>query len=106
MKKNRGLLFFGMVLTLVLSACHFPPRLHRMDIRQGNELTAALISKLRQGQTKAEVREILGSPTLRHALHSHRWDYYYSFKSGDGTPVVTKHFSVFFKKGRLNQWGY
>jgi outer membrane protein assembly factor BamE len=99
------------ILTVLGIAClgsiacsNFPPRLYRLDIRQGNDITPEMVSKLRPGMTKEQVVEILGSPTLSHALNVDRFDYYYFFKPGKGGAIVEKHFSVFFKNERVLRW--
>lgn len=94
-------------LCLNLTACsNIPPRLYRIDIRQGNDISDAMIARLRIGMSKEQVIEILGSPTLSHALNVNRFDYYYYFKSGKGGAIVEKHFAVFFKGGRVTRWSH
>lgn len=89
---------------LGISACTFPPRLYRMDVQQGSDITPEMVKRLRRGMSKEQVIEILGSPTLTHALDRDRWDYYFSLKPGMGGPFVEKHFTVFFSNNRLTNW--
>lgn len=92
------------VTCLGLAGCPFPPRIYRMDIRQGNAITPEMVQALRKGMPKDEVQDILGTPALQHMLNSERWDYYYYFKSGITGAESEKHFTVFFHNGRLIHW--
>ena len=73
---------------------------HRIDVRQGNYLTQDMVAKLRPGQTKDQVRFILGSPLIEDAFHSERWDYVYRYTKGH-EPTTERHFAVYFVDGKL-----
>jgi outer membrane protein assembly factor BamE len=89
-------------LWLGLSAgCHFPPKIYRIDIEQGNIFKKDQVAKLKIGMTKAEVQEILGTTLLPHHMHADRWDYYYSFVSGKNGKKKEKHLVLRFKKDSL-----
>ncbi len=60
---------------LALSGCGL---VYTIDVQQGNYVTDDVAAKLRVGMTKAEVRQILGTPLLIDAFHANRWDYYFS----------------------------
>ncbi len=95
------------LLCLNFTACSgFPPRIYRIDIRQGNDISDEMVARLRVGMSKEQVIGILGSPTLSHALNTNRFDYYYYFKPGMGGDIVEKHFAVFFKGGRVIRWSH
>jgi outer membrane protein assembly factor BamE len=91
-------------VSCLISACSFPPRIYRMDIRQGSDITPEMIAKLRRGMSKEQVQEILGTPPLTHVLDTNRWDYYYYLKPGMGGPKIERHLSVFFSHGRVTEW--
>ena len=100
-------------LSAALTACSGTPQLpdvttliepYRMDVRQGNFLTQDMVAKLKPGQTKDQVRFILGSPLIEDAFHSQRWDYVYRFAPGKGE-VTERHFTVFFDADRLVRVG-
>jgi len=59
----------------VLSGCGL---IYKIDIQQGNYVTDDVAAKLRVGMTKAEVRQLLGTPLLADPFHANRWDYYFS----------------------------
>jgi outer membrane protein assembly factor BamE len=87
---------------LATSACHFPPRIYRIDVEQGNILTQESVDQLKPGLTKNEVQKILGAPQLTHILAPQRWDYYYRFKPGNGKAIKEKHLTVYFVKDYLS----
>jgi len=82
-----------------LAACSSVPRLiteYRIDVQQGNVLTQEMVSQLRPGLTKDQVRFILGTPVLVDMFHANRWDYFYWMKKGNTTKVETRRFSAYF----------
>ena len=60
-------------LALSTSAC-----IYRLDVQQGNLVAQESASKLKKGMTKAEVRQLLGTPLLMDPFHGNRWDYFFS----------------------------
>jgi outer membrane protein assembly factor BamE len=86
------------LLVAMLSGCSSVPRLvteYRIDVQQGNVLTQEMVSQLRPGLSKDQVRFILGTPILTDMFHADRWDYVYRLQKGGGE-VETRKFSVFF----------
>lgn len=88
---------------LGLTACPFPPKIYRMDVRQGNYITSEMISKLKIGMSKEAVYEILGTPALTHFFEQERWDYYYYLKPGNGSSIIEKRLSIFFKGDKVTR---
>ena len=92
--------FAGAVfLCAVISGCSSVPRIineYKIDIQQGNVLTQDMVSQLKPGLTKDQVRFILGSPVLMDMFHANRWDYVYRFQKGGSTTVEMRKFSTFF----------
>lgn len=90
-----------------LSACSYVPRYiteYRIDVQQGNVLNQGMVAQLKPGQTRDQVRFILGTPLLADVFHGQRWDYVYRFQSGATNAVETRRLSVFFDKdGRLER---
>ena len=87
------------LVLFTLAACSSVPRLiteYRIDVQQGNVLTQEMVSQLRPGQTKDQVRFILGTPVLMDMFHVNRWDYFYSLQKGRSGEVETRRFTVFF----------
>ena len=79
-------------------APHLNP--YRIDVRQGNMVTQEMVAQLKLGQTKDQVRFVLGTPLLTDIFHSNRWDYVYRLQSGDG-PLQQRRVAVFFENDRL-----
>ena len=73
---------------------------HRIDIPQGNIITQAQVDQLKPGMNRAQVRFIMGSPTLDDAFHDHRWDYLYRRDSGDGDSQQ-QQLTVYFENDAL-----
>lgn len=75
---------------------------HRIDIRQGNMVTQEMVSQLKSGQTKDQVRFILGTPMVADMFHADRWDYVYRFVPGRSPDdAQARHLVVFFENGKL-----
>ncbi|MBP6707664.1 MAG: outer membrane protein assembly factor BamE [Candidatus Accumulibacter sp.] len=82
-----------------LVACSSVPRIvkeYRIDVQQGNVLTQEMVSQLRPGLSRDQVRFILGTPVLIDMFHANRWDYFYSLQKGRSGEIETRRFSVFF----------
>ena len=101
--------FFRLATTVLLfsvvSACTTVPRFineYKIDIQQGNVLTQEMVSQLRPGLTKDQVRFILGTPVLMDMFHGNRWDYVYSLRKGNSGQTEMRKFSTIFDAdGRL-----
>ena len=82
-----------------LVACSSVPRIvkeYRIDVQQGNVLTQEMVSQLRPGLSRDQVRFILGTPVLIDMFHANRWDYFYWLKKGNSGEVDTRRFAVYF----------
>ncbi len=91
--------FCSLLLTLILlTGC-----VYRVDIQQGNEITAEMISKLKIGMTPYEVTRVLGYPLINDPFHKDRWDYFYYRKSGEGGEVNRQSATLFFSDSRLSE---
>ncbi|MCL2346297.1 MAG: outer membrane protein assembly factor BamE [Desulfobulbus sp.] len=89
----------------LLSACSLKPGFineYKIDVQQGNVLDQDMVAQLKPGQTKDQVRFLLGTPLITDIFHQQRWDYVYRFKSGSTGEVDTRRLTVFFDAdGRL-----
>jgi outer membrane protein assembly factor BamE len=79
-------------------------RIYRQDLRQGNYVTQNKIDKLKVGLSKDEVQKIMGSPALVPMMDINRWDYYYSFMSGDRKVIEQKALSLYFTENKLKSF--
>ena len=76
---------------------------YRLDINQGNYLSQDMVDKLKEGQTKVQVRALLGTPLIVSVFRDNRWDYVYLFKRG-GRVREHRQFTVYFKDDQLARW--
>ncbi len=53
---------------------------YRIDVTQGNVVTKELAAQVKPGMTRAQVRDILGSPLVTSAFHADRWDYVFTLR--------------------------
>ncbi len=72
---------------------------YRMDIVQGNVVTQEQAAVVKPGMTRAQVRDILGSPMLTDLFHADRWDYIFTIKRPGTEPQRRSVVAVF--KGDL-----
>src|SRR5258706_958946 len=73
---------------------------YKIDIQQGNVVTQEMISKLKVGMTRAQVRFALGSPLVVDPFRTDRWDYVYSFQK-QGKQVERRRITVIFDEDKL-----
>ena len=76
---------------------------YKLDINQGNYLSQDKVDKLKVGQTKQQVRAILGTPLIVSTFRPNRWDYVYEFKR-QGRPLEHRNFAVYFVDDKLARW--
>ena len=69
---------------------------YRPDIQQGNFVSQEMLNQLKVGQTRDQVKFILGTPLLADAFHADRWDYPFYLARGNGE-LTTSRVTVFFK---------
>lgn len=89
----------------LLAGCSFDPiaqrvNPYRIDVRQGNYVDQAMVSQLRKGMTRDQVRFVLGTPLVVDPFRSDRWDYVYLFQPGRGASE-RRLISVFFEDDLL-----
>lgn len=48
---------------------------YRIDIQQGNYISQEMVSQLKPGMSREQVRAVLGTPLLTDVFHASRWDY-------------------------------
>jgi outer membrane protein assembly factor BamE len=90
-------------LLLGLAGCstsfHFP---YRMEVVQGNVVTREMVSQLRPGLSRDQVRTLLGSPLLADAFHGDRWDYVFTIRR-QGAEAQQRVITVFFDGDRVSR---
>ena len=86
------------VSLLVLNGC---VRSYRVEIQQGNVISAEQIEKITPGTSRNEVRFILGTPLIEDPFHAERWDYFYSLDPAKGELVTKYRLSVWFENDQV-----
>ena len=59
------------------------PKVYKIDIQQGNEISSEMLMKLKPGMTKPQARFVLGTPLIQDTFHQERWDYIYEMRVQD-----------------------
>lgn len=73
---------------------------YRMVIQQGNFISQEMVSQLKPGMSKEQVRFILGTPLVTDIFHADRWDYVFFRETPDGKREQ-RNLSVVFEKDKL-----
>jgi outer membrane protein assembly factor BamE len=73
---------------------------YKIEIQQGNYVSQQMVSQLKNGMTKDQVKQILGTPLLTDIFHAERWDYVYTREAPDGTRERRK-IVLYFENGKL-----
>ena len=68
---------------------------YRVEIVQGNVITAEQAARIKPGMNRAQVRDILGSPLLSDVFHADRWDYVFTIRR-QGAESQSRHIVVRF----------
>lgn len=91
--------------SLLAAGCSWAPTwgVYKIDINQGNYVTQDALEKLKVGQSKSQVRLLLGTPLVADAFHANRWDYVYRFESG-GRLREEHRLSVRFQDDKVASW--
>lgn len=63
---------------------------YKIDIVQGNFVSKEQVAALKPGQTRQQVRDILGTSLLVSIFHADRWDYVFTFKRQGAEPQSRK----------------
>jgi len=73
---------------------------YRMEVVQGNVVTAEQAAMIKPGMTRAQVRDVLGSPMLTDVFHADRWDYVFTIYRQGARPQ-RRHVVVRFDGDKL-----
>jgi outer membrane protein assembly factor BamE len=104
MKFASRTLLVALVIASLTACSNFRfPGVHKIHIQQGHIITDEMVQQLQVGQTKRQVRFVLGNSLLPHTFDDDRWDYYYSLHHGD--KLLRKHlFTAHFENDALVRW--
>lgn len=101
---KKALILALLLATATLASCEASriPGVYRIDVQQGNVVTAEQLAQLEPGMEQRKVRFILGSPLLIDVFNDERWDYVYEFRPGAYFDEVRhKRVSLFFENQLL-----
>ena len=73
---------------------------YRLEVVQGNVITSEQAALVKPGLTRAQVRDVLGSPLLTDAFHTDRWDYVFTIRR-QGAPSQLRRVVVLFQNDVL-----
>ncbi len=73
---------------------------YRVEVVQGNVLTTEQVALVKTGLTRAQVRDVIGSPLLTDVFHADRWDYVFTIRR-QGAEPQQRHLMVLFEGDRL-----
>jgi outer membrane protein assembly factor BamE len=73
---------------------------YRVEVVQGNVVTREQAALIKPGITRAQVRDVLGSPLLTDAFHADRWDYVFTIRR-QGAEPQRRRIIVRFESDRL-----
>ena len=68
---------------------------YRLEIVQGNVITKEQAALVKPGMTRAQVRDVLGSPLLTDLFHVDRWDYVFTIRRRGAEPQARTIVAVF-----------
>ena len=100
--------FLALPLLAALAGCSSTPEIpslltpYRIDVRQGNYVTQEMVAQLKAGQSREQVRFILGTPLVADPFHAERWDYVYRFQPGHGE-AQQRRIAVYFSDDKLSR---
>jgi outer membrane protein assembly factor BamE len=63
---------------------------YRVEVVQGNVVTSEQIALAKPGLTRAQVRDVLGSPLLADPFHADRWDYVFTIRRQGAAPQLRR----------------
>ncbi|MGF6599061.1 outer membrane protein assembly factor BamE [Paraburkholderia sp. GAS448] len=77
---------------------------YRITVVQGNFVSAEMAAQMKVGMSRAEVKQVLGTPLLTDLFHDNRWDYIFYFRRGSRQIVEQRDFIVNFESDRVASW--
>ncbi|HYS65355.1 MAG TPA: outer membrane protein assembly factor BamE [Paraburkholderia sp.] len=77
---------------------------YRITVVQGNFVSKEAAAQMQVGMSRAQVRQLLGTPLLTDMFHADRWDYVFYFKRGSTNVVQQRDFVIMFAGDRVASW--
>ena len=92
---------FLIITIFFLNSC--ASNFYQVPVAQGNIVSKSMLSKMEEGLTKAQVRYIMGTPSINDPFNKDRWDYI-GFEIIGDTKRKTVHHIMFFEENKLVEW--
>lgn len=95
--------FLAVIVATSLTACssfHFPG-VYKVGIQQGHIITEEMVSQLKLGMSKRQVRFVLGNSLVPDTFNDDRWDYPYSVRRGSQGEITQYLYTVYFENDKL-----
>ena len=73
---------------------------YRVEVVQGNVVTREQVALVKPGMSRAQVRDVLGSPLLTDVFHTDRWDYVFTIRR-QGAEPQRRRITVRFESDKL-----
>ncbi|HZZ11470.1 MAG TPA: outer membrane protein assembly factor BamE [Paraburkholderia sp.] len=77
---------------------------YRITVVQGNFVSKEAAAQMQVGMSRAQVKQLLGTPLLADMFHADRWDYVFYFKRGSTNVVQQRDFVILFAGERVSSW--
>ena len=76
---------------------------YRVDVIQGTFISKEQVELLKVGMSRAQVKDVLGTPLVSSLFHADRWDYVFTLKRQRVAPQSFRY-AVFFKGDQLERF--
>lgn len=92
------------LILLSLSGCGAVgfPGVYKINVEQGNIVTQDMVDQLKVGQSRRQVRFILGTPLVEDTFNQSRWDYTYITRNGPNV-IAEQQLTVIFEGDTLTE---
>ena len=76
---------------------------YKVEVVQGNFVAQEQAQLLKPGMSRAQVRDLLGTPMITSIFHGERWDYAFTLRR-KGVQTQARRLTVFFKGDTLDRF--
>lgn len=76
---------------------------YKVDVIQGNFISKEQVELLKAGMSRAQVKDVLGTPLVSSVFHADRWDYVFTLKR-QGIEPQSFRYALFFKGDELERF--
>jgi outer membrane protein assembly factor BamE len=76
---------------------------YKIDVIQGNFISKEQVELLKTGMSRAQVKDVLGTPLVSSVFHADRWDYVFTLKR-QGIEPQSFRYALFFKGDELERF--